>query len=134
MTAREIKLVCDSWKQAAPVADTVVRLFYLRLFQLAPELRGRFHTSMSDQGDQLVAAIDDLTDCLAHGEDTLLAPAPAGGVYADVVAKAWTWTLRQELGRKAPMATRKAWRTVLSSPTSAALYSIAVGELELAVA
>jgi hypothetical protein len=54
--------------------------------------------------------------------------------YADVIAKAWTWTLRQELGRKAPIATRKAWRVMLSTPAAAPLYAVAMGELELAVA
>jgi nitric oxide dioxygenase len=134
MSPHEIKLVCASWNDAAPVADTVARTFYRRLFQLAPELRSRFRTSMSSQGDQLVAALDDLTESLASGETPCVIPASMDPRYADVIAKAWTWTLRQELGRKAPIATRKAWRVMLSTPAAAPLYAVAMGELELAVA
>jgi hypothetical protein len=134
MSPHEIKLICASWNDAAPVADTVVRLFYRRLFQIAPELRSRFRTSMSEQGDHLVAAIDELTESLAIGAEPCAVPPAMPARYADAIAKAWTWTLRQELGRKAPIATRKAWRVMLSTPAAAPLYAVAMGELELAVA
>jgi hypothetical protein len=134
MSPHEIKLICASWNDAAPVADTVVRLFYRRLFQIAPELRSRFRTSMSEQGDHLVAAIDELTESLAIGVEPCAVPPAMPPRYADAIAKAWTWTLRQELGRKAPIATRKAWRVMLSTPAAAPLYAVAMGELELAVA
>lgn len=134
MSPHDIQLVCASWNEAAPVADTVVRLFYRRLFQLAPELRSRFMRSMSEQGDHLVAAINELTESLSHGSEPCEIPAEMDSRYADAIAKAWTWTLRQELGRKAPMSTRMAWRQLLSSPAAAPLYAVAMGETELAVA
>ncbi len=134
MSPHEIKLVCASWNEAAPVADTVVRLFYRRLFEIVPELRSRFRTSMSEQGDHLVAALDELTESLVSGETPCEIPASINPRYADAIAKAWTWTLRQELGRKAPIATRKAWRTMLSTPAAAPLYAVAMGERELAIA
>lgn len=133
MSPRQIELLCDSWKDAEPIADTVVRLFYRRLFQQAPELRGKFRTSMSEQGDRLYAVVDCLVHALELGVEPASTPTPASmKQYGEVVAKAWTWTLRQELGRKAPLEARKAWRSLLKRPEATQLYAVAMGELELA--
>ena len=38
MTNEQIKLVQDSFRQVAPIAETAAQLFYARLFELDPDL------------------------------------------------------------------------------------------------
>ena len=42
MTNEQIKLVQDSFRQVAPIAETAAQLFYARLFELDPDLESLF--------------------------------------------------------------------------------------------
>ena len=57
MTPRQVELVQQTWKQVEPIADTAARLFYRRLFEIAPEVRPLFKTSVSEQGDKLMKSL-----------------------------------------------------------------------------
>lgn len=136
MTSSQIQLVQSSWEQASPIADTVVRLFYRRLFEQTPELREAIHTSMSEQGDHLLESLQDLLEALSREEilgcDEIGPVVVDSSTKEDFVAEAWTWSLRQEVGRHAPPATCDAWRSVLQTEAGRQFVAVAVGEQQLA--
>ena len=54
MTTEQIKLVQDSFRQIAPIAETAAQLFYARLFELDPDLELLFKGNLSEQGRKLM--------------------------------------------------------------------------------
>lgn len=133
MSPNEIELVQASWRHAAPIADTVVRLFYRRLLENAPEIRERFHTSMSEQGDHLIAAVEELIERL-DADDAVSGLVLSEDAFADrgeEVVEAWLWALEQEIGRRASEGARDAWRRAIRSDAGAAFKLVALGEVEL---
>jgi len=56
-TARQIALVQQSFAKVEPIAEQAAELFYARLFELNPTLRGLFHSDMTDQGRKLMATL-----------------------------------------------------------------------------
>ena len=50
----KIKLVQDSFRQVAPIAETAAQLFYARLFELDPDLELLFKGNLSEQGRKLM--------------------------------------------------------------------------------
>ncbi len=118
MDAQQIDLVRASFAQVAPIAREAAALFYGRLFEIAPGLRGLFRGDMEAQGAKLMAM---LATAVAH-LDRLEAVVPAvralgarhagyGVTDADYapVAEALLWTLGQALGDGFTPATRAAW-------------------------
>ncbi len=133
MNSRQIELLQASWRHASPIAETVVRLFYRRLFELAPGVRERFCTSMSEQSDHLLAATEELVNNVA-GEQ------PVTGVvsgvdsftqHEPVVADAWLWALEQEIGRCASEGACDAWREAIRSDAGTTFRLVALGEVAL---
>jgi len=123
MTSRQIELVQRSWAAARPIADTVIRLFYRRLFETTPELRGRFCTSMSEQGDSLLAEVEGLVGRL--GDEA--SAAPLSDAETEQVTDAWVWALRAELGRRCLKETAAAWREALAARASEPFHATALG-------
>jgi hypothetical protein len=66
MTPREIQLVRSSFAQVAPVADQAVALFFARLFELEPALRGRLPDELAVQGGRVVALLGAWVEDLDH--------------------------------------------------------------------
>jgi hemoglobin-like flavoprotein len=58
MTPEQITSVKTSWAQIRPVWEQTASLFYARLFERHPELRGLFRTDGRQQGHKLVAMLD----------------------------------------------------------------------------
>ena len=58
MNPENIALVKTSWQQVLPIQDTAASLFYGRLFELDPALRGLFRGDMSEQGRKLMTMIN----------------------------------------------------------------------------
>ena len=118
MTPRQTELVQESWRRVEPIADTAARLFYRRLFEIAPEVRPLFKTSMSEQGDKLmkslavvVAGLDRL-DSIVPAVETLGRRHDDYGAlpeHYDAVGEALLWTLEQGLGEAFTDETRAAW-------------------------
>lgn len=121
MTPREIALVKESFRQVAPIADQAAAIFYARLFELDPSLRGLFRGNMAEQGRKLMHMIG-----LAVGElDRLdnLAPAvrqlglrhAAYRVKEEhyyTVGEALLWTLAKGLGDAFTGEMQAAWAKV----------------------
>ena len=58
MTPEQITMVQSTWAKVLPIKDTAASLFYGRLFELDPELRPLFTTSIEEQGAKLMKMID----------------------------------------------------------------------------
>ena len=123
MTPAEINLVKDSFRKIVPIADKAAALFYARLFELDPSLRGLFRGSMVEQGHKLMTMIGASVGALER-LDTIVPQIRALGVrhagygvheehYATVGA-ALLWTLEKGLGGEFTPAVRDAWTSTYS--------------------
>src|SRR5262245_3285686 len=111
------RLVQESWRQVAPIADAAAEMFYQRLFEIDPPTRKLFHAGrMAEQRRKVVKALS----LAVEGLDNLDALVPAirdlgrrhlaYGVddkHYESVGVALLWTLQQGLGA--------AWTPVLAS-------------------
>ncbi len=118
MTPEQVALVQQSFGKVAPISDQAAKLFYGRLFVIAPEVKAMFHGDMDEQGRKLMATLAVVVNGLAH-LDTILPAASAlakrhvgYGVrpshYAPV-GEALLWTLQQGLGTDWTPALAEAW-------------------------
>lgn len=70
MTSEQTTLVQTSFAQVRPIADTAATLFYDRLFELNPSLRGLFKKDLREQQKKLMAMLATAVDNL-HQWDTV---------------------------------------------------------------
>ena len=123
MTPRQIELFQESWNRVEPIAYTVARLFYLRLFELAPEARSVFKTSMSEQEDHLIESLTLLAERLdgcqpvVEGQSMRQAGYQPAGDYGKHIGQALTWALEQGLGQSFDKRVRDAWNEVYATYT-----------------
>ncbi|MEM6680152.1 MAG: globin domain-containing protein, partial [Pseudomonadota bacterium] len=107
LSAEQIAVIRATWAKVALVAPMASRLFYGRLFRLAPQTRALFHDDLAAQGRKLTATLGFVVDHLDR-PDTL-APAACAlavrhldyGVTADQyapVGEALIWALKEILG------------------------------------
>ena len=118
MSPKQIELVQSSWQLVVPVAEDAAQLFYVRLFQLDPSLRGMFKGDMEEQGRKLMSMIDFAVKALTRLESVLPGLRLLGerhGRYGvrdehyDTVAQALLWTLHKGLGDAFTFEVRNAW-------------------------
>jgi hemoglobin-like flavoprotein len=119
MTPEQIRLLEHSFARVAPMAGPAAAIFYDKLFELDPALRGLFAgTDMSAQGRKLMQAIGYVVAHLRRPEVLLPALQELGrrhgsygvrpGHYA-TVGQALLATLAAGLGDGFTPATREAW-------------------------
>lgn len=132
MTPAEIALVQSSFAKVVPIADDAAKLFYDRLFEIAPQVRALFPNDLADQRKKLVSAlalvVAGLTNLpsIVPTVEALAVRHTAYGAkdehYA-VVGAALIWTLEKGLGAAFTTETRAAWLkayTLLSGVMTAA--------------
>jgi len=119
MTPEQKRLVRDTWKQVAPIADAAADMFYRRLFEIDPTTRALFHaTDMAAQRKRLlqtlafaVGGLDNLSVLVSKVED--LGRRHAGYGVTDAhyhsVGAALLWTLERDLGHAWTPAVAAAW-------------------------
>ena len=118
MTPQQVALIQQSFAKVAPISDQAAKLFYGRLFDIAPEVKPLFRGDMDEQGRKLMATLAVVVGGLAK-LDTILPAASAlakrhvgYGVrpshYAPVGA-ALLWTLEKGLGDDWTPALAEAW-------------------------
>ena len=116
MTPEQIALVQESFKKV-PAAEAA-RLFYERLFELAPALRRLFPEDLTHQGERLMAMIGtavaglDKPDALLPVVRDLGARHAGYGArpeYYATVGEALLWTLDQGLGEAFTDDVEQAW-------------------------
>jgi hemoglobin-like flavoprotein len=118
MTPEEISLVQESWKKVVPIKDAAAELFYGKLFELDPNLRGLFKGDMNEQGRKLMAMIGAAINGLTRLDELVPTVQNLGrrhatyGVKAgdyNTVANALLWTLEKGLGPAFTPPIRTAW-------------------------
>jgi hemoglobin-like flavoprotein len=118
MDTNQIRLVQDSFKSVAPIAEKAAALFYARLFELDPQLRKLFRGDIEEQGRKLMTVIG----MAVRGLDNMAALVPVVenlgrrhvtyGVmpeHFELVGAALLWTLKQGLGSAFTSEIETAW-------------------------
>jgi hemoglobin-like flavoprotein len=118
MTPEQVQLIQESFTKVAPISDQAAKLFYGRLFEIAPETKTLFHGDMDEQGRKLMATLAVVVGGLAR-LDTILPAASAlakrhvgYGVkpsHYTPVGSALLWTLEQGLGADWTPSLAEAW-------------------------
>ncbi len=119
-----------SWRLLAPLGETVSDLFYRRLFELRPDLRGLFPGDMEAQKKKLLAMlvftvksldwpIEEWSQEIDPEEDMFLIILALGRRHRHLynvedehygpVGEALVWTLEQGLGQVFEGTTKAAW-------------------------
>lgn len=121
ITKRQITLIQDSFSKVAPIADKAAEIFYNKLFEYDPSLRGLFKNNMKDQGRKLMSvlgvAVSSLNDLNAL-VPTLQALAKTHVGYGvkpedyTPVGNALLFALKQGLGSAFTPELRRAWTDV----------------------
>jgi len=132
MKPEQTQLVQSSFAKVVPIADVAAKLFYDRLFEIAPEVKPFFRHDMREQGRKLMTTLGVVVGSLKNLDAILpavkaLAVKHAGyGVvpaHYEAVGEALIWTLEKGLGEDFSTETRSAWLS-----TYATLSAIMTGE------
>lgn len=115
-------LIRLSWAKASAAHADTARLFYGKLFKIAPDTRALFKNDMSQQGRKLVATLSFIIDNLSDLE-TLVPAAQDLAVrhvaydvrpeHYGAVAEALVWALKQLQGSEFDAETEQAWSDIL---------------------
>jgi hemoglobin-like flavoprotein len=128
MTSEQIKLVQDSFKQVAPIAETAAQLFYARLFELDPDLELLFKGNLSEQGRKLMQMLGLAVKSLDRMDQLLPVVRSLGTRHVsygvrdkdyDTVGEALLWTLGKGLGEAFTPDVEAAWTNVYATLASA---------------
>jgi len=128
MTNEQIKLVQDSFRQVAPIAEVAAQLFYARLFELDPDLELLFRGNLSEQGRKLMQMLGLAVNSLDRMEQLLPVVRSLGTQHVsygvrdkdyDTVGRALLWTLRKGLGEAFTPDVEAAWSDVYATLASA---------------
>lgn len=118
MTPEQIDKVQASFAKVVPISDDAGRIFYGRLFNVAPEVRPLFQGDLDEQARKLMMMLGTVVNGLKN-LDAIIPAAKALAVrhvaygvepahYAPV-GEALLWTLEQGLGDDFDAETRDAW-------------------------
>ena len=128
MTTQQIKLVQDSFRQVAPIAETAAQLFYARLFELDPDLELLFKGNLSEQGRKLMQMLALAVSSLDRMEQLLPVVRSLGSRHVaygvrdkdyGTVGQALLWTLQKGLGDAFTPDVEAAWSNVYATLASA---------------
>ena len=128
MNGVQIKLVQESFRQVAPMAEAAAGLFYARLFELDPDLRSLFKGDMTEQGRRLMQMLGLAVKSLDRPDQLLPAVRALGARHVaygvrekdyDTVGGALLWTLRQGLGDAFTPEVEAAWAEVYAALAAA---------------
>lgn len=118
MTPEQIELVQSTWNKVAPSAEQVAKMFYARLFEVAPEVKPLFTSDMEEQGKKLMQMLNVAVTSLTK-LDSIVPAVQELGVrhndyqvepqHYDSVGEALLWTLDQGLGDEFTPEVKEAW-------------------------
>jgi hypothetical protein len=116
MTPESRRLVQESWRQVVPIAETAMRLFYYRLFELDPLLGQAIGPAdLARCHARLMQVLNSLVIALAWRDGGGHAPGPASGSHDAAalrqahVLDALLWMLERRLGHRFTPGVREAW-------------------------
>ena len=114
----EVRIVKQTYAMVNCVVTTASKLFYDRLFELAPELRGMFKGDLRSQGFKLMATLKFMVDALDNPAMMASLTQRMGEQHSmfgvreehyEVFGEALLWMLQQTLGRSFTPEVREAW-------------------------
>lgn len=132
ISGHQIKVVRDSFAIVEPHAIAVSEMFYNRLFELNPSLRGIFKGDMPDQGRKLMAVIKTAVNSLDKLQNIIPAVEALGRRHVgygiadedyDTAGEALLWTLEQGLKDDFTEEVRDAWASVYATLASTMKYA-----------
>ncbi|HEY8615692.1 globin family protein [Phenylobacterium sp.] len=118
MTPDQIQLVRATFAEVAPIRAQAARLFYARLFEVAPDVRPMFKADLAAQGAKLMAAIAFVVGALDQPEvvgpqvEALGRRHGGYGVQAihyKAVGDTLIWMLETSLGEILTPPAKRAW-------------------------
>jgi methyl-accepting chemotaxis protein len=121
LTEAEIGLVQDTFTMVEPIADDAAAMFYGRLFEIDPDLRGLFKDDLAAQRKALMATLKVAVNGLKNLPAIVPAVKQLGVRHAgygvqtkdyDSVGAALLWTLEEGLGEAFTDEVKAAWTTV----------------------
>ena len=139
MTPEQIRLVQDSFAKVLPIADVAAELFYGRLFELDPSLRGMFRGDMQEQGRKLMNMLKVAVVNLERLGGIVPAVRALGERHArygveerhyHTVAAALLWTLEKGLGEDFTPEVQAAWVEVYTLLSNVMKQGAAEAEAE----
>ena len=128
LSARQKRLVRESFDAMREYESSVLVLFYGRLFEIAPETRKLFHIDIREQSTKLMNTLAILIDALDRLEQLLPYLAELGrkhvtyGVephHYEELRTALEWAFGQALGVEFSRETRAAWEALLTAVSAA---------------
>ena len=135
MTPEQVQIIKLTFAQAMNSKDQIGKLFYERLFAIAPDTKALFRGRIDEQArklmDTLALAIASLRDTptLVSTLEALAKRHVGYGVrddHYDKVGEALLWTLQQGLGKAFTPHAREAW-TALYGTVSTVMRNAAAG-------
>jgi hemoglobin-like flavoprotein len=124
LTARQVRLVRESFESLREYETSVVLLFYGRLFEIAPEARALFKIDIREQSTKLMETLRMTVEALDRFAELAPALAELGrkhgtlGVQAyqyEKLRAALLWALGQALGLEFDQETRAAWDQLIAT-------------------
>jgi hemoglobin-like flavoprotein len=124
LSAKQKRLVRDSFESMREYETSVVVLFYGRLFEIAPETRALFKIDIRQQSKKLLDTLTTAVDALDRFEELAPFLAELGRKHVaygvqqeqyEQLRSAFLWALSQALGLEFDQETRAAWDQLLSA-------------------
>ena len=118
LTPAQRRLVRQSLESVQEYSTAVIKLFYGRLFEIAPAVRPLFQPSLDEQSSkllQMLATVVDRLDRFDELREPLLELGRKHVIYGakpehyDAVRKALLWAFAQALGPEFDRETKSAW-------------------------
>lgn len=138
LSARQRRLVRESFESIRGYENSVLVLFYGRLFEIAPETRALFKIAIPQQSAKLMETLSTVVKALDQFEQLLPHLAELGRAHVaygvqpyqyERLRSALLWALGQALGVEFNRETRAAWDTLLTA-VSAVMLEGAAAESE----
>jgi hemoglobin-like flavoprotein len=139
LTPRQKRLVRESFESLREYSDSVVLLFYGRLFELAPQTRGMFKIGIPEQARKLMNTLTSLVEALDRFEELRPALADLGRRHADynvepahyqLLVTALMWAFGQALDIEFDRETRAAWELLLGAVSTVMIEGAATVEAQ----
>jgi nitric oxide dioxygenase len=140
MTPDQVTLVQQSFAKVAPISEQASKLFYDRLFEIAPSVKPMFPADMTEQRKKLMAMLAAVVGGLSNLESILPAASAlakrhvnygAKAEHYPVVGAALLWTLEKGLGEAWTPEVADAW-TAAYGTLSGYMISQAYGSAQAA--
>jgi hemoglobin-like flavoprotein len=124
MTPDQVRLVQQSFSKVAPISDQAAKLFYDRLFEIAPQVKAMFPADLVEQRRKLMATLAVVVNGLVDLGSILPAASAlakrhvgygARAEHYPVVGAALLWTLEKGLGDGWTADVANAWTAAYST-------------------